>query len=162
MWMIEGGQSYRMWAGGSLWPLKPALNVECSNSRSEPGLVTHVQGEGSRESSECVVCRRRSVVRGLGRIHGFDAQRTNSAFDFIAGNRPVTEDQVRQKLVSDGWMDVRIVLRGRYFVGTASKDGESSKFSVDALTGRLRGEDDDCDDPLYDYDDIVTATKRPQ
>ena len=73
-------------------------------------------------------------------------QRTNPAFDFIAGNRPVTEDQVRQKLVSDGWMDVRIVLRGRYFVATASKDGESSKFSVDALTGRLRGEDDDDDD----------------
>jgi len=77
---------------------------------------------------------------------GLMPQRTNSAFDFIAGNRPVTEDQVRQKLVSDGWMDVRIVLRGRYFVATASKDGESSKFSVDALTGRLRGEDDDDDD----------------
>jgi hypothetical protein len=43
-------------------------------------------------------------------------------------------------------MDVRIVLRGRYFVATASKDGESGKFSVDALTGRLRGEDDDDDD----------------
>jgi len=36
----------------------------------------------------------------------------NPAFDFIAGNRPVSEDQVRQKLVSDGWMDVHIALRG--------------------------------------------------
>jgi hypothetical protein len=89
-------------------------------------------------------------------------ERKDPAFDFIAGNRPVTEDQVRQKLVSDGWTDVRVVLRGRFFLATASKGGEPGAFSVDALTGRLRGEDDDCDDPLYDYDDIVTATKRPQ
>jgi hypothetical protein len=89
-------------------------------------------------------------------------ERKDPAFDFIAGNRPVTEDQVRQKLVSDGWTDVRVVLRGRFFLATASKGGEPGAFSVDALTGRLRGEDDDCDDPLYDYDDIATATKRPQ
>jgi hypothetical protein len=42
-------------------------------------------------------------------------ERKNPAFDFIAGNRPVTEDQVRLKLVSDGWTDVRVVLRGRFF-----------------------------------------------
>jgi hypothetical protein len=89
-------------------------------------------------------------------------ERKDPAFDFIAGNRPVTEDQVRQKLVSDGWTDVRVVLRGRFFLATASKGGEPGAFSIDALTGRLRGEDDDCDDPLYDYDDIATATKRPQ
>jgi hypothetical protein len=89
-------------------------------------------------------------------------ERKDPAFDFIDGNRPVTEDQVRQKLVSDGWTDVQVVLRGRFFLATASKGGELGAFSVDALTGRLRGEDDDCDDPLYDYDDIVTATKRPQ
>ena len=91
---------------------------------------------------------------------GLMPQPTNPAFDFIAGNRPVTEDQVRQKLVSDGWTDVRVVLRGRFFLATASKGGELGAFSVDALTGRLRGEDDDCDDPLYDYDDIARATKR--
>jgi hypothetical protein len=89
-------------------------------------------------------------------------ERKDPAFDFIAGNRHVTEDQVRQKLVSDGWTDVRVVLRGRFFLATASKGAELGAFSVDALTGRLRGEDDDCDDPLYDYDDIVTATRRPQ
>jgi hypothetical protein len=76
-------------------------------------------------------------------------ERKDPAFDFIAGNRPVTEDQVRQKLVSDGWMGVEIVLRGRFFVATASKDGQPNTFSVDSLTGRLRGEDDDCDDPAY-------------
>jgi hypothetical protein len=73
-------------------------------------------------------------------------ERKNPAFDFIAGNRPVTEDQIRQKLVSDGWADVQIVLRGRYFVASALKGGRTEKFSVDSLTGRLRGEDDDDDD----------------
>jgi hypothetical protein len=67
-------------------------------------------------------------------------QRKDPAFDFIAGNRPVTEDQVRQKLVSDGWSDIQIVVRGRYFMATASKDGQSDAFAVDSLTGRLRGE----------------------
>jgi hypothetical protein len=76
-------------------------------------------------------------------------ERNNPAFDFIAGNRPVTEDQVRQKLISDGWTDVQVVLRGRFFLATASKGGEPGTFSVDSLTGRLRGEDDDCDDPAY-------------
>jgi hypothetical protein len=76
-------------------------------------------------------------------------ERKDPAFDFIAGNRLVTEDQVRQKLISDGWTDVQVVLRGRFLVATASKGGEPGTFSVDSLTGRLRGEDDDCDDPAY-------------
>ena len=68
------------------------------------------------------------------------------AFNFIAGNRPVTEDQVREKLVSDGWTNVQIVLRGRYFMAKASKDDRTDGFAVDSLTGRLRGEDTDDDD----------------
>jgi hypothetical protein len=75
-------------------------------------------------------------------------ERKDPTFDFISGNRPVTEDQVRQKLVSDGWSDVQIVLRGRYFMATALKDGRTDAFSVDSLTGRLRGEETDCDDPV--------------
>jgi len=73
-------------------------------------------------------------------------ERKDPAFDFIAGSRPVTEDQVRQKLVSDGWSDVQIVVRGRYFMATASKDGRIEAFAVDSLTGRLRGEETDDDD----------------
>jgi len=69
------------------------------------------------------------------------SERKDPAFDFIAANRSVTEDQVRQKLVSDGWSDVQIVVRGRYFMATASKDGWSDAFAVDSLTGRLRGEE---------------------
>jgi hypothetical protein len=52
----------------------------------------------------------------------------NPAFDFIAGNRPVTQDQVRQKLISDGWTNVQVVVRGRYFVAKVSKDGRAEVF----------------------------------
>jgi hypothetical protein len=65
---------------------------------------------------------------------------------FIAGDQPVTEDQVRQKLQSDGWQNVNIVRDGRYFEAIASKDGKNSKIVVDAQTGRLRAADNDDDD----------------
>jgi hypothetical protein len=65
---------------------------------------------------------------------------------FIAGDQPVTEDQVRQKLQSDGWSNVQIVRDGRYFEAMGSKDGETTKVAVDAKTGRLRAADDDDDD----------------
>ena len=64
----------------------------------------------------------------------------------IAGDQPVTEDQVRQKLQSDGWENVRIVRDGRYFDAIASKGGKDSKIVVDAQTGRLRAADNDDDD----------------
>ncbi|MBX9842069.1 MAG: PepSY domain-containing protein [Xanthobacteraceae bacterium] len=64
---------------------------------------------------------------------------------FIAGDQPVTEDQVRQKLASDGWSNVQIVRDGRYFEAIASKDGQNNKIVVDSQTGRLRGTDDDDD-----------------
>jgi len=70
----------------------------------------------------------------------------DSRFEFIPGNRGVTEDQVRDKLVSDGWMEVQIVQRGRYFMATASKDGRTDTFAVDLLTGRLKGWESDDDD----------------
>jgi UDP-N-acetyl-D-mannosaminuronic acid transferase (WecB/TagA/CpsF family) len=62
---------------------------------------------------------------------------------FIAGDKPVTEGQVRQKLQSDGWSDVQIVRDGGYFEAMASKNGQTTKLAVDAQTGRLRGDDDD-------------------
>ena len=65
---------------------------------------------------------------------------------FIAGDKPVTEDQVRQKLQSDGWSDVQIARDGRYLEATGSKDGQASKMEVDSQTGRLRAGDDDDDD----------------
>ena len=65
---------------------------------------------------------------------------------FIEGNRPVTEDQVRQKLVADGWTNVQVVRRGRLVMAMGSKDGRTDAFAIDAFTGRLRKDDDDDDD----------------
>lgn len=65
---------------------------------------------------------------------------------FIAGDQPVTEDQVRQKLQSDGWSNVQIVREGRYVEAIGSKNGQATKVAVDAQTGRLRATDDDDDD----------------
>ena len=65
---------------------------------------------------------------------------------FIAGDQPVSEDQVRQKLQSDGWSNVQIVRDGRYFEAMGSKNGEITKLAVDAQTGRLRAADNDDDD----------------
>ncbi len=65
---------------------------------------------------------------------------------FIAGDQPVTEDQVRQKLQSSEWSNIQIVREGRYFEAIASKDGQNSKIAVDSQTGRLRAADDDDDE----------------
>src|SRR5262252_1225287 len=65
---------------------------------------------------------------------------------FIEGSRPVTEDQVRQKLVSDGWSEVQVLRRGRIVLAMGSKEGRTEAFAVDVLTGRLHKTDDDDDD----------------
>ena len=74
------------------------------------------------------------------------APERNSGPVFIEGSKPVTEDQVRQKLVADGWTNVQVVRRGRLVMAMASKDGRTDAFMVDALTGRLRKDADDDDD----------------
>jgi hypothetical protein len=64
---------------------------------------------------------------------------------FIAGDKPVTESQVREKLRSDGYANVLIVRQGNYFEAMGSKDGKTGKVVVDARTGRLADDDDDDD-----------------
>ena len=64
----------------------------------------------------------------------------------IAGDKPVTEDQVRQKLQSEGWSNIQIARDGRYLEAIGSKDGQISRMEVDSRTGRLRADDDDDDD----------------
>jgi len=65
----------------------------------------------------------------------------------IAGDKPVTEDQVRTKLQTDGWSDVQISRDGQRFEVTASKNGQADKMTVDAQTGRVLDQNDD------DHDD---------
>ena len=62
---------------------------------------------------------------------------------FIASNGTVTEDQVREKLQSEGWTNIQIMDEGRYFEATGSKDGKPGKITVDVVTGRLLVDDDD-------------------
>src|SRR5712675_2885860 len=64
---------------------------------------------------------------------------------FIAGDQPVTESQVREKLQSDGYSNIQIVRQGKLFEALGSKDGKTGKVLVDARTGRLADDDDDDD-----------------
>lgn len=62
---------------------------------------------------------------------------------FIANKGPITEDQVRQKMMTDGWTNVLISREGRYFQVMGSKDQQTAHLVVDSQTGRLRGDEDD-------------------
>ncbi len=50
---------------------------------------------------------------------------------FIAGDRPVTAEQVREKLQTDGWSNVVISRNGRYIEVSGSRNGEVGKMAVD-------------------------------
>jgi hypothetical protein len=84
---------------------------------------------------------------GAAGLLAVNAQQPKGAI-FIAGDRPVTEEQVRAKLQTDGWSQVQIVRDGRYLDVTAAKGGQSETLTIDGQTGRLRAsnEDDDDDD----------------
>jgi len=64
---------------------------------------------------------------------------------FIAGDQPVTEGQVREKLQSQGYTNIQIVRQGNLFEAMGSKEGKTAKVVVDARTGRLADDDDDDD-----------------
>jgi hypothetical protein len=70
----------------------------------------------------------------------------SSAPAFIAGDRPVTTEQVREKLQSDGWSNVVLSRNGRYIEVTGSLNGQAGKMAVDSETGRLRANANDDDD----------------
>jgi hypothetical protein len=67
---------------------------------------------------------------------------------FVKGGGPVTEDQVRQEMLAEGYSNPQIVREGKYFEAMGAKDGQTQKLVVDSQTGRLRtggeeGEDND-------------------
>ena len=64
----------------------------------------------------------------------------------IAGDRPVTAEQILGKLKSDGWSDVVMSRNSKYFQVSGVVNGQSGNIAVDSLTGRLRADDDDDDD----------------
>src|SRR5262245_36078291 len=64
----------------------------------------------------------------------------------IAGDRPVTAEQVEAKLKADGWSNIMISRDGRYIQVTGLVNGKADKMAVDSETGRLRANNDDDDD----------------
>ena len=64
----------------------------------------------------------------------------------IAGDRPVTEAQLREKLQTEGWSNIQIDQDGKYFRVTGYKYGKTVKLAVDPQTGQVRANDDDDDD----------------
>jgi hypothetical protein len=65
---------------------------------------------------------------------------------FIAGDRPVTVEQVMAKLKSDGWSDIVILPNGKYLQVSGTRNGQASTMAVDSENGRLGPGDYDDDD----------------
>ena len=64
---------------------------------------------------------------------------------FIASDQPVTEDQVRAKLRSEGWTAIHVTKDERYIEATAAKGGRVARLMIDSLTGQLIADDRDED-----------------
>jgi hypothetical protein len=64
----------------------------------------------------------------------------------IAGDQPVTEEQVRSKLAAEGWTGVQTKKERNSIQVTGTYNGQSQKITVDSSTGRVQAADDDDDD----------------
>jgi hypothetical protein len=83
------------------------------------------------------------VLVGLVSTAAVMSEREGGA-QFIAGNGPVSEDQIKQKLASEGWSNVQIAREGQVFHVLASKDQQTRHIAIDSRNGRLLdGEGDD-------------------
>jgi hypothetical protein len=69
---------------------------------------------------------------------------------FIPGDQPVSEEQVRAKLQSEGWAGVLVTRDGQNLRATGAVGGKLRTVVIDAATGRLseqgHNEPDDDDD----------------
>jgi hypothetical protein len=68
---------------------------------------------------------------------------------FIPGDQPVSEEQVRSKLLSEGWAGLLITRDGQYLRATGAVGGKLRTLVIDTATGRLahaENEPDDDDD----------------
>lgn len=70
----------------------------------------------------------------------------SDGLSLIAGDRPVTEQQVLAKLKADGWSDIVMLPDGRYLQITGVQNGQTRTIAVDSQTGRVRADNDDNDD----------------
>ena len=63
----------------------------------------------------------------------------------IAGNLPLTEDQVRGQLVSRGWAEMTLTKDARYIEVSGKASGRVAHMTVDSLTGKIISDDSDED-----------------
>jgi hypothetical protein len=125
---------------------RPTFNFALNGDRFAPLL------DGSCTTKETAMNRLIAYVIGAALLAGGAGLMVAKAQQaagpaLIAGDRPVTAEQVREKLQSDGWSNIVISRDGRYIEVTGSRDGQAGKMAVDSETGRLRaGADDDDDD----------------
>lgn len=82
------------------------------------------------------------LIAGTGLMIARAAQSTV----FIAGDRPVSTEEVEAKLKSDGWSNIIISSEGKYLQVSGLLNGKATKIAIDSQTGRLRASDDDGDD----------------
>ena len=90
-----------------------------------------------------------SVIIGallIGSVSLINARAQQPGAVLIAGDHPVTAEQVEAKLKADGWSSIVISREGRYMQVTGLVNGKADKIAVDSETGRLRASDNDDDD----------------
>jgi len=65
---------------------------------------------------------------------------------FIPGGQPVSEEQVRSKLQSEGWAGVMVTREGQYLRATGAVGGKLRTVVIDAATGRLSEQQEEADE----------------
>jgi hypothetical protein len=84
------------------------------------------------------------VVVGAASIY---AAGDSSSGRLIPGVGPITEQQIRDKLVADGFSNIQITSGGDIFQTNAVRNGRALRLAIDAQTGTvLQSQDDDDDD----------------
>jgi hypothetical protein len=63
----------------------------------------------------------------------------------IAGDLPLSEDQVRGQLAARGWAEVTLTHDERYIEVTGKAAGRAAHMAVDSLTGKIVSDDSDDD-----------------
>ena len=119
------------------WSLRSGLGLP-SRSRFRKHHLEVNYGSGIHRNSDWLFPRRRT-----GRPHR-SLEREGRRY-FRCQDQPLTEDQVRAKLQSDGWTAVQVSRDERYIEATASKDGRVARLMIDSLTGKLIADDRDED-----------------
>jgi hypothetical protein len=82
------------------------------------------------------------IVAGAAGIYAADS---SSGSRLIAGTGPITEQQIRDKLTSDGFSNIKISPQGSLFETIATKNGRTLRLEIDSQSGTVfqaRGDGD--------------------